>query len=257
MDRLDAKKISAQCGREITVLELTESTNTAAARLAREGAPHGSAVLAERQSAGRGRRGRSFASAGLGLYMTVILRPKGGFAEAGTITPAAAVAVREAISAVCGVEAGIKWVNDLYLSGKKICGILAESVTSGLPEPPAFAVGIGVNFLGGRADLPEDIREKAGFIFGSAPAVSRNDLAARIITNLLEATESGGSAELLEAYRRHCLTVGHEVGFAREGRRLTAFAEEIAPDFGLTVRFPDGRRETLIAGEVTMHGENE
>ena len=141
----------------VYVHERLDSSNQTAKRLALAGAPHGTLVLAGQQSAGRGRMGRRFESpAGKGIYLSLVLRVPVPASEALGVTVGAAVAVARAVQKLCGIELGIKWVNDLYYQGKKVCGILTEagtSVESGLLE--WLVVGIGLNLTTTPADWPE------------------------------------------------------------------------------------------------------
>ena len=161
----------------------TDSTNKRAAALALEGACSGTCVIAEHQSAGRGRLGRSFYSPERqGIYLSVILKPDFDISKAVLITAAASVAVKRAIQTVCGACPQIKWVNDLYLDGKKICGILTEAITdfeSG--QITNIVVGIGINCS--CEDFPDEIQEIAGGIPGS---YSKNALAAEVVNQLLD-----------------------------------------------------------------------
>ena len=138
----------------VYVHERLDSSNQTAKRLALAGAPHGTLVLAGQQSAGRGRMGRRFESpAGKGIYLSLVLRVPVPASEALGVTVGAAVAVARAVQKLCGIELGIKWVNDLYYQGKKVCGILTEagtSVESGLLE--WLVVGIGLNLTTTPAD---------------------------------------------------------------------------------------------------------
>ena len=147
-------------------------TLEAAKRLALAGAPHGTLVLAGQQSAGRGRMGRRFESpAGKGIYLSLVLRVPVPASEALGVTVGAAVAVARAVQKLCGIELGIKWVNDLYYQGKKVCGILTEagtSVESGLLE--WLVVGIGLNLTTTPADWPEELARTAGSLFPGGPA---------------------------------------------------------------------------------------
>ena len=139
-----------------------DSTNRRAAQLALEGAPHGTVILAGEQTAGQGRRGRRFASpAGKGLYLSLILRPEGwSLPDTLAVTGSAAVAVRQAVQQLCGIRLGIKWVNDLYYNGKKVCGILTEAFTSlESGQIDHLVVGIGLNLTAG----PEVLRPCAHY----------------------------------------------------------------------------------------------
>ena len=143
----------------VYVHERLDSSNQTAKRLALAGAPHGTLVLAGQQSAGRGRMGRRFESpAGKGIYLSLVLRVPVPASKALGVTVGAAVAVARAVQKLCGIELGIKWVNDLYYQGKKVCGILTEagtSVESGLLE--WLVVGIGLNLTTTPADWPEEL----------------------------------------------------------------------------------------------------
>ena len=153
---------------EIEIFEEVASTNQTAKELAVAGkAGHGSLVLARSQQAGRGRRGRSFFSPkDAGLYLSVIIKPESTLTESLLLTCAAAVAVCRAVKQVYGLELSIKWVNDLYYQGKKVCGILTEAVTDFESGSIEFAViGIGLNLFQGKEPLPLELREKAGVLF--------------------------------------------------------------------------------------------
>ncbi len=253
-DELSAELISAGCGLPAEVFAALPSTNIVARERAAQGAAHGTIIVANTQSSGRGRRGRSFVSGGLGVYMTVVLRPRIQGAGAALITTAAAVAVREAVLEVCGKDCAIKWVNDLYLGGKKVCGILTEAVSeveSG--EIRSMVVGIGVNFRGVAADFPPELREKAGFVLepGEGEA-QRNELIARIASRLLERAEQLESREFMEEYRANSLVLGRRIEFVRGGRTYVATAVDIDDDGGLRILRDDGVRETINAGEISV-----
>ena len=164
----------------IYLYDTLESSNRTAKLLALDGAPHGTLVLTAHQSAGRGRLGRRFESpAGKGVYCSVLLRPEMPAANAQTATISAAVAVCRAVKKLCGLELAIKWVNDLYYQGRKVCGILTEAGTdleSGQLE--WLVVGIGLNLTSTAADWPEELARRAGSLYPGGPApVSRAALA--------------------------------------------------------------------------------
>ena len=167
----------------IYLYDTLESSNRTAKLLALDGAPHGTLVLTAHQSAGRGRLGRRFESpAGKGVYCSVLLRPEIPAANAQTATISAAVAVCRAVKKLCGLELAVKWVNDLYYQGRKVCGILTEAGTdleSGQLE--WLVVGIGLNLTSTAADWPEELARKAGSLYPGGPApVSRAALAGAI-----------------------------------------------------------------------------
>ena len=156
----------------IYLYDTLESSNRTAKLLALDGAPHGTLVLTAHQSAGRGRLGRRFESpAGKGVYCSVLLRPEMPAANAQTATISAAVAVCRAVKKLCGLELAVKWVNDLYYQGRKVCGILTEAGTdleSGQLE--WLVVGIGLNLTSTAADWPEELARKAGSLYPGGPA---------------------------------------------------------------------------------------
>jgi BirA family biotin operon repressor/biotin-[acetyl-CoA-carboxylase] ligase len=229
--------------------ERVDSTNLVLRRLA-DTVPDGTAVIAASQSAGRGRSGRSFLSPEGGLYLSVLLRPAVEPERLPTLTPLAAVAVCRALEALCGVRCGIKWPNDVLLGGKKICGILVESVLGG--KRPCVIVGIGVN--ANTTSFPEELRAVAGSIAAeTGRSCDLHALAAELLRSfdaLYAAwTEDGGRSVLTE-YRRLCLNPGREVlAETRRGRALS-----IGEDYSLLVRWEDGAEEALRFGEVSVRG---
>ncbi len=239
----------------ITVYDSTDSTNIRVKLLAIEGAPEGTTVAADEQTAGRGRLGRRFVSPpGSGIYLTVLLRPTGGIEQTMLITSAAAVAVCEAIRATTGADAGIKWVNDIYIGEKKICGILAEAVSdceTGSIE--SVAVGIGINFTADPASFPPDVLERAGWIYtGRSPDVSRNELAAAVIDNLMENYRSIESRSFIERYRKYAIMLDRDVICISGRDSFNAHTVDIDDNGGLIVRMQDGTLRTLSTGEISV-----
>lgn len=199
---------------ELIVYPTVDSTNNAAKRLAMDGAAHGTAVLAEQQTGGKGRRGRSFYSPpGTGLYLTVILKPGRDIQQSLLITAAAAVAVTRALHRLGKIESQIKWVNDIYLNGKKICGILAEAVTN--LEDGAIeyvVVGIGVNLVSPPDGFPEELRGNVTSVQEeTGVSLSRNQLAGEIISQLLELSAQRDSGVFLEEYRSRSCVLGKTI----------------------------------------------
>ena len=234
----------------VRVFPLLASTNTTLREWAEEGAPHGAAVIAEAQTAGRGRLGRSFASPeGAGLYMSVLLRS--GITKEGLalLTPSVAVAAAEAIEVLSDVTVGIKWVNDLWIDQRKIAGILTEGAFSPDGELDYAIVGIGINLLPGC--LPPELTGIAAAIGDFAPPPSREALAAAILDRLLGDTASLSTAAFLSEYRRRSVVLGRRVT-ARDGdRTLIGVAREISDDGSLLLETPEGA-VSLRAGEVSI-----
>lgn len=233
----------------VQVYDTLESSNWTAKLLALDGAPHGTLVLTAHQSAGRGRLGRVFESpAGKGVYLSVLLRPA---ASAQTATIGAAVAVCRAVQELCGLELGIKWVNDLYYQGKKVCGILTEAGTdleSGRLE--WLVVGIGLNLTSRPEDWPEELRPIAGSLYPGGPApVSRAALAGAIARELLGLCPA---FDCLDEYRARCFVPGHWVTVCTGTESYAAKAVAIDDAGRLIVAREGGRTEALCHGEVSI-----
>lgn len=246
-------------GRSIVLLESVDSTNTYAKKLALEGAADGTVVIAEEQTGGRGRMGRSFQSPrGKGVYLTVIFLPQAEPSALLTLTARTAVAVCDAVEEVCGVRPRIKWTNDILMGEKKLCGILTEMGIEGESGRLQYVVaGMGIN-VGHRAeDFDETVRTVATSLFLQlGKTVSRARLAARLISRLdsMYSELLAGSQDYLEQYRADCITVGRQVRVIRGESVRPAFALGIGEDASLLVRYEDGSTEALMAGEVTVRG---
>lgn len=232
------------------------STNTLLKTMASENAPEGTAVIAAEQSGGRGRLGRSFFSpSGSGLYLSLLLRPECTAAEAVRLTACAAVAAAEAAEELSGRPAGIKWVNDVIMGGKKVCGILTEAgmdLESG--RLSYVIVGIGMNLREPENGFPEEIRSVAGAVFGGEPVPDlRNRLAAQVLDRLTGYAENPGSPALFEAYRKRSFVLGKEIMILSPGKApVRAAAEGLNRDFSLRVRTEDGSVSSISSGEISI-----
>lgn len=236
----------------IYLYDSLESSNLTAKQLALTGAPHGTLVLTSHQQAGRGRMGRVFESpAGKGVYLSLLLRPDLSAADAQTVTIGAAVAVARAVKALCGLELSIKWVNDLYYQGRKVCGILTEAGTdieSGQLE--WLVVGIGLNLTSRPEDWPEELRPIAGSLYPGGPApVSRAALAGAIARELLGLCPA---FDCLDEYRARCFVPGHWVTVCTGTESYAAKAVAIDAAGRLIVQREGGRTEVLCHGEVSI-----
>lgn len=247
-------------GVSVTVYKEVDSTNRAAKQAVVNGeAGHGSFVLAQRQSAGRGRRGRSFFSPeDAGLYLSVVLELSETLRDGLLITTAAATAVYKAVEKVCGISLDIKWVNDLYYRGKKVCGILTEAVTdfeSGNIE--SAIVGIGLNLYWEPETLPGELAQVVGALFEDreeARHMDRNQLAAEIVNQLLGGVKN---LKLSREYVEHNIVPGKEICILEKGRSRRAKALSIREDGGLVVQEEDGSETVLFYGEVSVQVESE
>ena len=245
----------------IHVLETVDSTNDLAKREAVAGAPHGSVWVADEQTGGRGRQGRSFISPkGKGVYLTVLLRPDCAPSRVSHATAMAAVAACNAIEETCGVRPGIKWTNDLILGEKKCTGILSEMAAEwGSGTLEYLIIGIGLNCGQREADFPEELREKAtsiGAYLGES--VDREKLAACLIRQLYRLSRDLQTRrqEWISQYARDCITVGREVRVIRTGGVRRGFATGIDENGGLIVRYDSGETGVVFTGEVSVRGEN-
>ena len=238
-------------GYRLLALECAESTNAVAAEAARRGEAEGLVVVAERQTAGRGRRGRSFFSpGGTGLYMSILLRPRFSPERAVLLTAAAACAACEAIEAVFGVRASIKWVNDVLVGGKKVCGILVESAAG--PKGLEYAVvGIGVNLAEPEGGFPEELRAIAGAV-AQGGAERRGELASEILARLMR---------LYSAVERGEGVAGYSERVTPPGTRVTVLAPDGAREATvlgtdencrLLVRYDGGGEDALFSGEISI-----
>lgn len=244
-------------GQTIYFYEETDTTNNRARELALEGAPEGTLVVAEKQTAGRGRRGKVWESPlGTGIWMSLVLRPQIAPAEASVLTLLCGLATAEAIEAETGLSAGIKWPNDILINGKKAVGILTE-MDCEMSEVHFVIPGIGINV--NTASFPLEIADIATSLYlECGKTVSRRRLVHKVLERLEEHYETflrtGSFAAMLEDYRKHCITLGKEVHVL--GREpFFAEALNITPEGELLVRRADnGKEEVVFSGEVSIRG---
>ncbi len=271
---------------EIRVFDETTSTNALAKQAAAEGSKAPVLFAAQRQTEGRGRRGRSFLSVpGEMICMSLLLRPKLGAADAVFLTTAVCVAVWRAIREVCGLETEIKWVNDLYYQEKKVCGILTEAVTDSMTGLVDYVVpGIGINFCVEPAQFPEELSEIAGALYGGkesfrgdkarkeqrkdSPAEqkaileentldipTRNKLIAEIVHQVFAVLEDLEARTFMQEYRAHSMLIGKQIRIMSEPAE-EAEVLDIDENGGLVVRLTDGSIRVLNTGEVTVRKIN-
>ncbi len=255
-DELSAAELGRFLGQGIGlhVRRETRSTNDDAKALAAAGADAWTIAAADTQTAGRGRYERAFYSPpGSGLYMSVLLRPALAAAETGLLTVCAAVAVAEAIEELSGKRADIKWVNDIYMAGKKVCGILTEAAFDVESGRLSYAVvGIGVNVK--HCSFPPELCNIAGSVFaeGEYPPEGRARLAAAIVGRLRYHVEHLAERSFLEEYRRRCFLIGMRVHVSAGRTKADADVLGLDDNCFLIVRFDDGSVRSLSAGEVRI-----
>ena len=227
------------------------STNSYLISLAESGEPGETAVVAKSQTAGRGRLGRSFYSPDSGLYISILIRPDIPPEKAALLTPYTAVAVSEALEKISGKQTAVKWVNDILIDGKKVCGILTESRSCG-PDLKYAVVGIGVNLYTPVSGFPEDIKNSAGTLFSKNSDGLFENCAAEIIRCFFSYLGNFSSKTVFEKYKQKCITLKKNVSFYQNGEKITAFAEDIDRNFGLKVRLSDGSCIFVSSGEISI-----
>lgn len=240
---------------DLQILSLVDSTNSRLREAAAAGAPEGTAILAACQSAGRGRSGRHFYSPDhTGVYMSLLLRPEHASpGEAVRFTTMAAVAACEAIEEISGQTAGIKWVNDIYMDGRKVSGILTEAsleVESGLLD---YAVlGIGFNLYPPENGFPEELSSVAGAILPASGSDGKNRLAAGFLNHFMARYHSRKSSDYAADYRRRSLVIGQDILVLTAEGSQKARALDVDEDCRLLVRFENGKTEYLASGEIRV-----
>jgi len=215
-------------------------------------------VVADKQTAGRGRNGRSFISpSGTGLYLSIAFRPDFDVSKALFVTMAAAVAVCRSIESVCGVSGEIKWVNDVFAGGKKVCGILTEAKTNfETGRIDSLIIGIGINCFPG--NFPDELKDIAGPVSMEPDSFSRSRLAAAIFDNTMALADDIMSRSFFDEYRKRCFILGRQITVHPNLNDMSvrAIAMDIDEDGGLMIKYLDGPRQGetdhLTTGEVSI-----
>ena len=259
-DMLDTKKIEALLSKKgievpkITYYPLTDSTNERAKVYALEH-PSDTAThvfIADEQTAGRGRRGRSFVSnRGAGIFLTVLMHPGESGFDATRITAKAAVALARATESLTGAKTYIKWVNDIYLGGKKLAGILVEGAMQNDGNLPYVIVGMGINVYKNAisdeiSDIATSIESETGL------RVDRDELAARIISEFLKVAKEMSEEEAFFEYRSRSFILGREVTVMKLTESYKARVLDLNPDYSLLIKKENGETESLFTGEVSL-----
>ncbi|MEA4869944.1 MAG: biotin--[acetyl-CoA-carboxylase] ligase [Christensenella sp.] len=239
---------------DLRVFDSVDSTNLVLRQLANQGAPEGTVVISAEQTGGRGRKGRSFYSPeGTGVYVSLLLKPKIAPDDATLITTTAAVAVSDAVERLSGRPSAIKWVNDVFMDGRKVCGILTEGsfdMESGQFE---YAIlGTGINVYTPAGGFPEEIRSIAGSVLSSPAPDGKNRMTAEYLNRFLPLYRSLGSASTNAAYRRRSFVLGRMINLIAGDRVTPARALDVDEKCRLLVEYADGRRESLSSGEISI-----
>jgi BirA family biotin operon repressor/biotin-[acetyl-CoA-carboxylase] ligase len=243
-------------GRPLEVVAEIGSTNDAVMAAGRAGRSEGFAVLADRQTAGRGRRGRSWASpAGLGLYTSILLRPQPLSARVPLLTLVAGLGVAEAIEEIAGVTTQLKWPNDVLVEGRKIAGILAETASAD-ERVDHVVIGIGINVNHGPQDLPEGLFPAATSLsIATGKTLPRGELAAAVFNALdrwYHAFSDGRVEAILAAGRNRSAILGRPVEVFSDEEQWQGLAMDLDADGALLVQEDGGRLRRVIAGDVSI-----
>lgn len=249
MEFYQEKNIAVPHGFSLTVVEQTDSTNAHLLRLAKEGAPHGQVLLARKQTTGKGSRGRSFFSPTGGIYLSLLLRDV-PIEALPRLTPMAAVAVLEALTPFAKKPLAIKWVNDVYLDGKKVCGILCE--TAFMEKTRATVIGIGINLLPPKDEFPEGFRHPATALLDAPDPAATEQIISILLHRLQQLYREG---EYMQKYKAHCCTLGKTVTLQQGENTVRGLAVDLTADGGLIVRLADGTQKVFASGEVTSQME--
>lgn len=240
---------------DLTVLPTAPSTNALVREKANQGCPEGCIIIACEQTDGRGRYGRQFFSpVDSGVYLSLLLRPTAYSPQQATcLTAAAAAAMCQAIEAVTGQQPGIKWVNDIFLHGKKVCGILTEAAV-GLETGTLnyMVLGAGVNLYPPVKGFPEEIQPIAGSVLERSCPEAKNRLVGEFLNRFWDFYTHPECRTYLEDYRSRSLAIGQNVTVLSAGKAVSAYAYGIDDDFRLLVRYENGDTEALSYGEIRI-----
>lgn len=233
---------------EVLYYPCVDSTNNVCKKLLAQGKEGVFLVVSDQQTAGRGRQGKTFVSPkNSGIYFSLVLRPNTSFKNAVTATTAASVAVCWAIENLTDKKPQIKWVNDVYLDGKKICGILTEAITNfedGTVD--SVIVGIGINLKEGA--FPEELKDIAGVLNAD---INKNQLVAGVVDKLME-INTGDYEIFIDYYRTHSMVIGKKIKIIKGNDETFATAVSIDPQGGLEVELENGEHTVLRSGEISI-----
>lgn len=240
---------------DIHIIPAASSTNSLLWEKEKSGAPEGTVIIAGMQTNGKGRSGRKFYSpADTGIYMSILLRPVHEKPDqAMRITTLAAVAACETFEAATGKIAYIKWVNDVFMENRKVCGILTEgsyNLETGNLE--AVVLGIGINVYSPEGGFPADIESTAGPVFTENRADGKNILAAGFLNRLMKYYLSSDSESYVSKYRERCFVIGKQVLVVLGNETRNAYVRNVDDNCRLVVEYENGCIDSLSAGEIRI-----
>jgi BirA family biotin operon repressor/biotin-[acetyl-CoA-carboxylase] ligase len=241
-------------GKTIHLLSEVASTNTLAMEMAASGTHEGTIVIAETQTGGKGRLGRKWISPKGNLYLSVVLRPNVPMHKAPLITLMGAVAVASAIRTTCGLAAGIKWPNDILVSGRKVSGLLTE-MSAEQDRIRHIVLGIGVDVNMEMGELPPEVRSLTTTLAAEAGTkINRTTLLQQLLRDLESWYHKflKNDADILEEWKQLNLTIGNRVTVSGAGEFLEGLALGVDNEGRLIIRLDDGTVRTVAAGDVTI-----
>jgi BirA family biotin operon repressor/biotin-[acetyl-CoA-carboxylase] ligase len=251
MDYLSSEVIKEKLKHDfcVSVFDEIDSTSTYLLSVTDKGTPNGTTILANHQTRGRGRRGKSFFSPEkTGLYFSFLFKPEKNLSPA-EITLTAAVSVAAALESILGVNPKIKWVNDIFLDGRKVSGILTEMHR--IEDVTFYIIGIGINVYEPKESFPEDIKSSAGYLLSSEMDNLKNCLSAEIINNFFSYSENMDFGVILSEYSSRLLAVGKEVKVLSEPP-YSAVLNGINEKGELIVTKKNGEKALLSSGEISI-----
>ncbi len=254
MTEIEIRKKLKTDGVNLNVFELVDSTNTVLRNMANDGYGEKTVVIANEQTHGRGRKGRNFFSpSDSGIYMSILLRPQSDIKDAVLITSAAAVCVARAIDKVCGVKSEIKWVNDIYINNKKVCGILAESALDSKTASVQYIIlGIGVNLYQPKNDFPSEIQNIAASVLENKQNVDlRDSLVAEIVDEFFSVYPNVSDKKIYNEYKNRLMLIGKDVIVYNAEKQYEATVVDLDDSFRLCVKTKSGEEIRLNSGEVS------
>lgn len=246
------KYLKTEC--KVIVLDDIDSTNNYLKKLAEDGEKENTVVIAKHQSGGKGRMGRSFFSPKSGLYMSILLRPNFSAEKSLFITTATAVAVSDAIDSLSDKSSSIKWVNDVFIDSKKVCGILTEASIDFETGGLSYAVvGLGVNLYHPADGFPEDIKNIAGTVFDSEiSGDEKAKFAAEIINGFFNIYNNFENSDFMKKYKSKSFILGKKINVIKGDKKIPATAIDIDDEARLLVEYETCERESLFSGEVSI-----
>ncbi|MCR4661836.1 MAG: biotin--[acetyl-CoA-carboxylase] ligase [Clostridia bacterium] len=251
-----AAELSKERVENIEVLESIDSTNIYAKNLAQNGVNNKYVVISNEQTKGKGRLGRTFVSPkNKGIYLSIIVKPNRDISNLTSITAFSSVAVCKAIENVYNIKTNIKWVNDVYINGKKVCGILTEASIEGeTGKVDYLVIGIGINVNESTNEFPEEIKDIATSLkIQTGKEMKRNILCVELIKQLDTMIDNlDKNDEYFTGYKDRCNTIGKEVEINTFTEKKLGFVKALNEDFSLTIEYPNGLIEKLSSGEVSI-----